>query len=262
MMPVDDTIEVGEATLAVVGLSTVLKGDMPRMGVAKQKEVIDLNKKIDALAADFVYDRLPRKLSMPRPFTYRQLLDKFTKPIPESEVTAIVAKFPPDAHDAALSFLSTLTQAYKHVADMLPVANYDTYLGPKRIMPTSDKTTEFFLKLWVIDDPLICFQLMQSGAIQVEQVQAVAEFFPSLYNYMKAAILDALISRNHREASFMDLPPRADRGLATFKQQRIVPYGVNIHELSPDKGGAPQPLPPKGKPPAGLETQAQKAGNL
>ena len=261
-MITDDTIEIGEATLAVVGLSNVIAGEMPRMGIEKQREVLGLGKKIDALAEDFVYDRLPRKLKVPRPFTYRQLLDKFSKPIPESAVTDMLSKFPPDATDAALSFMSTLTQAYKHVADMLPVASYNTYLGPKRIMPTSDKTTEFFLMLWVIDDPTICFQLMQCGGLQVEQVTAVKEFFPSLYSYMLKAILDALISRNHSEATFMNLPPRADRGLATFKQQRIVTYGVNIHELPPEKTAGPGPLPPKDKPPAGLQTQGQKAESI
>ncbi len=258
----DDTIEVGEATLAVVGLTNVLKGDMPRIGVEKQREIIGLNKKIDGLAADFVYDRLPKKLSMPRPFTYRTLLEKFTKPIPADTMAKITAKFPADAMDTALSFKSTLTQAYAHVSESLPVADYDTYLGPKRIMPTSDKTFEFFNKLWVIDDPLICFQLMQCGALIPEQVAAVIEFFPSLHNYMKKATLDALVARNHREATFVNLPPRADRGLATFKQQRIVPYGVNIHELSPEKTAGPSPLPPKGKPAAGLQTQGQKAEGL
>src|SRR5690348_14659229 len=107
MIPaMDDTIEVGEATLAVVGLSNVIAGNMPRMGIEKQREVIGLSKKIDKLADDFVYDRLPGKLKVPRPFTYRQLLDKFSKPIPESTVTDILAKFPEDAADAALSFMS------------------------------------------------------------------------------------------------------------------------------------------------------------
>jgi hypothetical protein len=182
----DDTIEVGEATMAVASLTAVLKGEMPKIGVGLQKEIVGLDKKIDALAQDFVYDRLPKKLSMPRPFTYRQLLDTFTKPIPASSIAEIPTKFPPDAGDAAISFLSTLQRAYASLAEIVPVADYNTYLGPKHIMPTSDKTFDFFLRYWVVDQPLVVFQLMQMGALMPEQVDSLKELFPSLHNYMTA----------------------------------------------------------------------------
>ncbi len=256
---VDDTIEIGEATLAVVGLSNVLKGDMPRIGVEKQREIIGLDKTIDKMARAFVYDELPRTLKMPRPWTYRQILDKFSKPIPEETMRQVTAAFPEDAIDTALSFKSTLVQAHKHASDLMPSAQIDTYLGPKNIMPTSDLMFDFFNQLWVIDDPLILFQLMQCGGLNPEQTNAVKEFFPSIYNYMTKAILDAIIARNHREASFMFLPPRADRGLATFKQQRIVPYGVNIHDVPPPQPKA-EPAAPKLR--TTLQTSGQKAAEV
>lgn len=258
--PHGDSIEIGQAALATLGLSNVLKGECSRVGVEKQREIIGIGKRIDDLAMDFVYDRLPRKLSMPRPFTYRQLLERFTRPLSQAETNALQAKFPADAGDEWLAFKSVLDQSFAHLSEMVPVATYDTYLGPKRIKPTSDKTFEFFLKLWVIDDPLIAFQLMQSGALIPEQVSALLEFFPSLYTRMKSSILDALVSRNAKESSFMNLPPRADRGLATFKQQRIVPYGPNIHVAPPQPNSGGMSPTPKVNP--ALQTAGQRAASI
>lgn len=256
-----DEIEIGEATLAVVGMTKVLTGEMPRIGVGVQKEIIGLGAKIDGLARQFVYDELPKKLSVPRPFTYRKLVDQFTKPIPAGTIADLVSKFPRDAHDIGLSFMSTLQAAYGHLAEIVPVADYNTYLGPKRIMPTSDKLIEFYLKYWVIDDPLVAFKLMQSGALLPDQVSTLLEFYPSIHNYMKAAILNALVARNLREPNFMNLPPRADRGLATFKQQRIVPYGVNIHAIEPPQQ-KPAAAPATAKISPALQTTGQKAASL
>lgn len=251
----DDTIEVGEATLATVSLTSVLKGEMPKVGIGLQKQIVGMDRRIDALARDFVNDSMSGKFVVPRPFTYTKLLDRFTHPLSEGELTAIIKKFPQDAHEVALSFMSTLQSAYTHLADMVPVSDYDTYLGPKRIMPTDDKLFDFWLQYWIVDDPLIVFRLMNRGGLIPEQIETLKLFYPSLYNYMMASILDAMVRRQLREPSFMNLPPRADRGLAVFKQQRVVEYGVNVHVTPPDKPTVARTPPPKLD--KGLQSKAQ-----
>lgn len=253
----DDTIEVGEATLANIGFTTIVKGDMPRIGIGKQKEIIATNKKIDGLAKEFVYDELITKMRVPRPYTYPKLLARFTKPLSEAEIANINSKFPPDANDTTLSFISTLQGAYTKVADEVPVSTIDTYLGPTNLKPTSDKDLDFWLQYWIIDDPFVVFRLMQCGALQPAQVDTLKVFYPSIYNYMIAAILNALVDRNLKEPKFINLPPRADRGLATLKQQRVVDYGPNIHVAQPT-----EPTPQSPKPmriDKGLQTQGQRA---
>ena len=255
---VDDTIEVGEATLATITLTTILKGEMPRIGIGKQKEILATDKRIDTLARQFVYDELPGKISLPRPFTYRKLLERFTKPISQLEIMEIKKKFPPDADDTALSFISTLQNAYAQLADELPVATFDTYLGPKNLLPTSDKLFDFWWTQYLmVDNPFAAFQLMQRGALIPPQVDTLKKFYPSLHNYMVAACLDALVKRNLNEKSFVNLPPRSDRGLATLKGQRVVEYGQNIHVTQPT-----DPKPAKVAPAKidkGLQTPGQRA---
>jgi hypothetical protein len=255
----DDTIEVGQATLAKISLTTVLT-DMPKINIGKQKEILGIDKEIDKLAKAFVNDQLPKTLTLPRPFVYKKLLAQFTKPITEGKMTEIMNQFPSNIGEVAFSFQSTLQKVYAEVAHEVPVSEVATYLGPKNIRPTSDKDFDFWFHVyWPADRPLDMFRLMQQGAITPEQVESIKEFYPSIYNYMKVAILNAITERKIKEGDkFMNLPPRADRGLAIFKQMRVVDYGPNIHATKPDEpkaAGAPAPKIDKG-----LQTQAQRAG--
>src|SRR5678810_970051 len=101
------------------------------------------------------------------------------------------------------------------------------------------------MQYWIVDDPFVVFKLMQCGALTPVQVETLKEFYPSLYNYMIVSTLDALVSRNLREPSFKSLPPRADRGLATLKQQRVVEYGINVHVAPPTENKTSDVAPPK-----------------
>ena len=258
----EDVIDSGESALVVIGMTAVLQDDVPKIGIGKQREILALPKRVEALAKQLVADELPRKLSMPRPFTYTRLLEQFTRPIPPGKLDAILRKFPPEVSDMALAFTSMLTNTYKHVADMLPVADIDTYLGPRRILPTSDKTFDFYNRYWIVADPLITFTLVNCGALQVEQAATLTEFFPSLYQYMKKAILDAMTARTLREPSWLMLPPRADRGFTTFMQKKVVPFGSNMR---PPKDAAPPPTgapPVTAKLPTGLQTPGQAAAGV
>ncbi len=255
----DDSIEVGQATLATVGFSNVVKGDMPKIGIGLQHEILAIDKRIDRLAKAFVADELPGRLSVPREFTYEKLFQRFTKPISEAEMTVIMSKFPPELSEVSFSFQSSLNNAYAHIADALPVSEVATYLGPKNIPPTSDKQFDFwYADYWMIDKPLDAFKLMQRGAITPEQVVILKDNYPSIYNYMKVSILNALTERKLREPSFVNLPPRADRGLGVFKQMRIVDYGPNLHQVPPNDPKPADVQPPKIN--KGLQTQSERAG--
>ncbi len=256
----DDSIEIGQATLATLHLTNILKGAMPRIGIAWQKKIIGIDKTIDGLARQLVADELSGRLTIPRPFVYRKAFERFTKPLSELETKQIMSKFPRDATDTALAFKSALQSAYDHVADMLPVSEIATYLGPKQIMPTSDKLYDFWVDYLFVDDPLKAFQWIQMGAITPDQVTTIKEFYPSLYNYMKVSILNALTERKMREPSFTNLPPRADRGLGVFKQMRVVDYGPNIHAVPDNKPKVASAQPPKLN--KGLQTQAQQSDNV
>src|SRR5690348_6448510 len=121
-----DPLDVGEAALATIGLTPVLTGNMPFVGVMLQRRILDIPKRIQQLAKQLVADELPRKLDMPRPFPYQKMLDMFLKPIPESTIENIQHKFPDSVSDMSIHFVSFLSQVYQHLAQLLPVQEYQT----------------------------------------------------------------------------------------------------------------------------------------
>lgn len=254
-----DPLDVTEATLATIGLTRILDGDMPLVGVMLQRHILAMPRRISSACDDLVNDRLPRALKMPRPFGYDEMLETFTQPIPEQAIEKILSKFPPNVSEQAMTFVQFLARTYKHVADMLPVQQYETLLGKETIEPTGDKLWMFWNRYWVINDPMTALTLAQSGALLPEQVAALQEFYPSLYEHMKTGILTALAKRRLHDSSFLNLVPRAQRGVQTFLQQRVVDFQSNLHKVQPDK--LKQTMA-QGSPSKALETPGQKAANI
>jgi len=254
-----DPFDPGEAAVAVIGLTRILKGDMPKVGVMLQREILDLPRTIEKLANQFVNSQLPYRFKMPRDWTYNQLVNQFSQPLPESTIQLMIEQFPPELQDMALSFQLVVQNAYQHVANMIPVMDFDTYLGPKRIQPTSDKEWEFYNAYWLVSDPLLAFTLMQSGCLLPAQVKALQEFFPSLYENMKTALLMAIAKRQMGDAKFLMLPPRSDAGMRTFLGQKLIPYKSNSRVANDDRSRV---LPPKQEPSKSLQTTGQKASEI
>lgn len=254
-----DPLNVSEATVAVIGLTPVLKGEMPFIGVMKQREILDLPRWIQSLAQDMVNDRLPRKLKLPRDWKYMQLLERFTNPLSEQEITTILARFAPNLSDQAIAFVHFISEIHKYLADMLPVQVYDTVLGPEPIEPTGDKLYEFWNRYLIVNDPLIVFTLAQSGALLPEQVATLVEFYPSLYEQIKSALVEALTKRKLVERKFLNLPPRTDMGCTVLLQKRLVEFNSNLHVVTPDPIQAQAGAVTSSSPSKTLESPAQKA---
>ena len=254
-------IDLGESILAVVTLTPILKAEMPRVGVGLQREILDLPKHITSLAKQLVANTLDEKLRMPRPWSYRQLYEMLTQPIPEATLAQVTKAFPEGADDGVAPLLFEVQSVFQHLANEFPVSDYQTYLGPKKIQPTSDKIWKWYSRYWVIGDPLQAFQLMQTGALLPSQAGALREYHPSLYEEFKGAILSALVERSMRDGKFINLPPRADRGVATFLGKKIVKQGSNVNAQKPDeaKPSAPgAPTPPVNE---SLQTAGQRAAS-
>jgi len=258
-----DPLNPVEATLAVVGLTHVLMGDMPFIGVMKQREIMAMPKRIANVCDELVNDKLPRKLKMPPPFSYDKMLETFTQPIPDAAIERILGKFPPNVHDQGMAFVQYLAGVYRHVADMLPVQEYQTLLGTERIDPTEDKLWQFWNRYWVINDPTVCLILANAGALLPEQYAVMCEFYPTLCEHIKSGLLQALMKRKLREPKFLNLLPRQQLGVDVLLQQKTVPFQSNQHNVAPDQlkqAAAMSKVSPKSN--QQLQTQGQKAQSV
>jgi hypothetical protein len=253
-----DPLDSSEATIATIGLTPFLSGDLPYIGVMKAREILDTPKTIQKLSQQLVADELPRQLTMPRPWSWQKMYDTFTKPIPESRIEYIQGRFAD--HIEATQFLTFLGTVYKRLSDMLPVAMFDTCLGQVPIQPSGDKLWAFYSLYWVISDPLIVLTLAQSGALLPSQVEVLSEFYPTLLEQMKTGLLQALVKHKLENRSFISLPTRADRGVNTLLGNKVVPAGSNkrVAELPQQPSG---PVP-SSQPNKAQLTPGQKAADL
>lgn len=252
-----DPLDPAEALLATTGLTPVLIGDMPLVGVMLQRRALAIPDRIQRLAKDMVADKLPKKITMPRHIDYDTMLALLSGPLPEQLIENITLKFPAAVHDQAVAFVSLVSRVHDQLAKSFPTQDYQTALGPVKIEPPSDRTWKFYSMYWVIDQPLVVFQLMQQGALLPAQVGALQGYYPSLYENMKSAVLEALVSAKGGQ-DMLELSPRLNRSVTTFLGQKMVPFGSNKHLVTPDMVNPPTPVT-QSKPNSGLVSPAQKA---
>ncbi len=252
-----DPLDPTEALLATVGVTAVLTGEMPLVGVMLQRRAMDVPRRIQVLAKDMVADKLPRKLTMPRHINYDKFLAMLSGPLPEQLIENITSKFPPALHDQAVQFVALVARVHDQLSKQFPTQDYQTALGPVKIEPPSDKTWKFYNQYWLIDKPLEVFQLMQTGALLPAQVGAIQGYYPSLYENMKSATFDALVASKGGK-DMLEISPRLNRSVTTFLGDKMVPYGSNKHLVTPEMLNPVQPVT-QSKPNSSLESPGQRA---
>lgn len=256
-----DPLDPAEALLATVGLTAVLTGNMPLVGVMLQRKSMAITSKLKKQAKDLVAHELPKKLDMPRHIPYKTGLRLFSQPLSEQLIENIIGRFPHTLHDQAIQFISLVSQVHHRLSQLFPTQDYQTALGPIKIEPPSDQTWKFYSQYWISDDPLITFQLMQSGALLPDQVAALQNAYSTLYENMKSSLLDALV-QDKGTSDMLKISPSLNRAVTTFLGNKVVPYGSNKHLVTPDMVNpqANQPVT-NSTPNSSLESPGQKAAS-
>lgn len=239
-------IDPGELALATIGVSAIIDGDIPRMGIERQREAYAIPAKLERLAADVVDGDIKRP-PMPRPHSYRKLLDHFAKGLQPDQVQSLIAAFPHDASAMSGSFLLCAQNALEHLKKMFPMSVYTTFTGPQNLTPDDVSVWRFFSQLEVLDDPLRVFPLIATGAILKSQVDAVREIYPTLSGQkgstdgIDAAIYAAIAKRSAAapKSKPFRLPPRAELGVAVWLGRRLVPH--QKPDAGPQTPAAPGP---------------------
>lgn len=218
-------IAPGEQALAVIGVGNVITDDVPRIGIERLREMADLERQVEIKAKKLAADDLP-DVTMPREHNYRALLDRMTNQMSPTEVEALVDRFPPEAHDYSTEFVIVVGQTFEHMKELLPVSVYTTFTGPENLLPADDKVWRFFSQLWVLNDPLVVFNLMAMGALLRSQVLAMQLFYPTLSECITTALYQAIGEAKAAKQSYR-LPPRASLGVSTWLGRRTVDYEPN-----------------------------------
>lgn len=246
------TINPGELALATIGISAILKGDMPTVGLGRLDDMAAIPKKIVRLASKVCRGKLAYS-AYEHEHKYKTLLDRISKPLPPAELAALQDKFPPEAGDIATGFSIAVQEALRDLKAVFPVSVYKTFAGPKNLEPNAARIGEFLNLLDVVNDPLRVFPLIARGALLKSQARIVRLVYPTFSAAVDAALY--AVCAKYRgaspESNPFQLPPRAEYGVATWRVQRRAPF----------KPPVPPETPPQAKSRASqlAETPTQRA---
>lgn len=235
-------INPGELALASIGLSPLLKDDMPKIGLGRLDEIARIPKQIEKLASK-VCDGTLTYQPYEHEHSYKKLLDRLSRPLTHDEIVKLIDRFPQEASDIATAFSVEVQLALKDLRDIFPVSVYRTFAGPKNLEPNADLVFKFSNRLDVVNNPLRVFPLIATGALLKSQAQIVRQIYPTL----SAAIDEALYAataKHRADGSTLNpyqLPPRAEMGVATWLGQRRISYKAPALP-------APAPQDPKSNP--------------
>lgn len=215
-------IDPGEAALATIGINAVIAKDVPRVGVERLREIVNISKRVQQKARALAAGEL-KGGAIPRPHSYRTLLERLSRGLEPTEVHDLVGRFPSDASDYSGPFVLSVQQCLDHLKAIFPTSQYVTFTGPVEMKPSVDQVGNFFIRLLVINDPLLVFDLAGSGALLRSQAAMVKEYFPTLSAAITQAIYDAVASAKAAKKSYQ-LPQRVSVGVANWLGNRVVDF--------------------------------------
>lgn len=251
------TIDPSELLLATVGISTFINGEAPKITIGVLKEARDLPQKITERAAELCKGQL-KHTPIPRPHSYKQLLDRLTQKLPPHELEAVELNFAPDEHDLSNAFTVFVQNAYQQLREMFPTSGVKTFAGPKPITPTDDRVFKFWNDFALLNSPLRVFDLIGSGSLLRSQAAALRKMFPTMSAFIDEAIQDAVVdAKAEAEEDKYALPPRAEYGVAVWFGRRA----VDFKPAAPPAPGAPKNYHQAAQQKAAesLKTNAQRA---
>lgn len=242
----DGAINPGELALASIGISCIIRGDMPKIGLERLRDMGGIPNKITQLAGQLADGKLAYQ-PYSHEHKYMALLDRLTNPLKQHEIDGIIEKFHIEAGDIGTQFSIAVQQALADLKDIFPVSVYRTFAGPKNLPPNADVVFQFLNRLDVINDPLRVMPLIATGALLKSQSAIVRQVYPSLSKYVTQQIYAAVAKRraDGPASKPYQLPPRAEIGVATWIGQKA--------EFRPPKPNPPAEPAPDGQKSKGAE---------
>ncbi len=220
-------ISPAEATLAVIGLRTIISDKVERITKPTLDRIDGLEKEIKRLSRDLVNDKLTETFYSD--LNYRAMLRQLANGVNLQQVQAMADQFPTEYRDVANAMTISASHVIQTLSGMIPTSVYTTVAGPTTLLPDDMKLWSFVSILEVLDNPLMVFPLMNTGALLRSQATAVRQLYPTLSGEIDAAILDSTIKAKANRKSF-ELSPRAEVGVKNWIRTNPSPEAAPIVE--------------------------------
>ena len=210
-------IDPVEATMAVIGLRTIISKEVERITKGTLTQVANLGKKVAQQSRALVNDELEETFYSD--LNYRAMLHDLAEGVDLGQVQEMAERFPPEFQDLGMALATQAAQIVQALEGMVPKSLYQTATGLQNLAPPDVEVWKFVSILEVLDDPLLVFPLMSTGALLRSQAQAVRTLYPILCSAIDAALFDAALKAKQKRKSF-ELSPRAEHGVRVWAMSR------------------------------------------
>lgn len=212
----NEPISPVEACLAVIGIRTIISAKVDKVGRVTLDRIDGIPKEVKQLARALVNDKLTE--TWYSDLNYRATLADLAKGIDLQQVQDMADQFPPQYRDVGHALSLAASQIIQQLSTMIPTSVYQTVAGSTNLLPDDVKLWKFVSILEVLDNPLMVFALMNTGALLRSQAAAVRLIFPTLSGAIDAALFDATVKAKAAKKSF-ELSPRAEVGVKAWMGQ-------------------------------------------
>ena len=218
-------ITAAESCMAVIGLRAIISAKVEKITKPTLERIAGLEKEIGRLARDMVNDKLTETFYSD--LNYRAMLRDLAHGVNLKQVQEMADQFPTEYRDAANAMTIAASQVIKTLSGMIPTSVYTTVAGPTTLLPDDMKLWKFVSILEVLDNPLLVFPLMNTGALLRSQATAVRQLYPTLSAAIDSAILGATIKAKAARKSF-ELAPRAEVGVKNWIRTNPSPEAAPV----------------------------------
>lgn len=234
IVPETKPIDPCESLMAVIGIGPAVGDEMPRIGAGKMLDASRVAREIERLARQLVRDELPKYRSPARSYNWDKLHEQLSQPLNPEQLAKIGAGFADVHTDISGLFQTHCQNVHQHLADIFPVQEYKTFLGPKYMKPNDLSEFEFWSQYDVLNDPLSVFPLIGSAAILKPQIEAMRSIYPTISDRIDTAIYAALAQAGLVKSFEMSQP--VEQGVGTWLDKRTVAYDPSYGMVSKAPG--------------------------
>lgn len=204
--------------MAVIGLRTIISKKVEKVRRATLDRIDGFDKEIARRAREVVNGELTEAFYSD--LNHRAMLHDLSEGFNVTQVQKMADLFPAKYRDLGLALAGAAPSVIAALMKLAPTSSYETLTGAKQLRPSDVAVWRFVSILDVLDDPMLIFPLMNTGALLRSQANAVRSLYPTFSAAVDAALLEATIKAKARLKSF-ELPPRAEVGVQCWASTSI-----------------------------------------
>lgn len=240
MLPVDPA----EALLASIGVRPIISHKIERITPDQWKDAANVQHIADGIAKDMCAGKLDdlTVLDFER-IDYSQTLRDLSTPYVPAQVEAMLTHIPNELEGLHAGFIALAQKTFAYLYSQFPIALRNSVAGSNNLMPPRRLVSRFESLLWVLDNPMGVFNLMQNATLTQQQTEGLRAVYPTLCRHIENdSIPDAIEDARIGNSKFQ-LQRRTEQGVRRFLGRvNLPPELAMMLQAQPDaQKTGPQP---------------------